>query len=312
VRGLCIEAQGADGVPRQLVEDMAFQVEAGRVVALVGESGSGKSLTALSLLQLLPSGVHVSSGSIKLDDRELLGLGSRLMTGIRGAELGMVFQEPMTALNPVFSIGDQIEEVLRHHRGLVRHEARLEALRLLERVSIPDPKRCIHAYPHELSGGMRQRVVTAIAVAGSPRLLVADEPTTALDVRTQDVLLDLLVGFARKDGMGLLLITHDLSLVAQRADQIYVLLRGHLCETGPVAEVLQHPIHPYTRGLLACTPRLEGERRDLPTIEDVVPDPASEQVDTLQGSQAAWWPGLPGGHRLEPAGPDRQVGVRAS
>ncbi|MDG2291491.1 MAG: ABC transporter ATP-binding protein [Phycisphaerales bacterium] len=293
-----------------LVEGMSFEVEAGSVVALVGESGSGKSLTALSMLQLLPHGVGVAGGSICLDGRELLDCSPREMSTIRGKQLGMVFQEPMTALNPVLTIGDQIEEVLRRHRGLSRSEARREAIALLERVAVPEPERCVKVYPHELSGGMRQRVVTAIAVAGSPRMLIADEPTTALDVRTQSLLLDLLVGFARNDGMGLLLITHDLSLVAERADHVYVLFRGHLCESGPVDAVLQHPIHPYTRGLLACTPRLDGPVRELPTIGDVVPDPSSELVDTTGGRRSAWWPDLPGGHHMEPAGEHRTVGVR--
>lgn len=311
VHNLCIDTIGESSDPQRLVDGMSLEVQAGQVVALVGESGSGKSLTALSLLQLLPQGVCITEGSIRLDGRELLDLSARELTAVRGKKIGMVFQEPMTALNPVLKVGDQIEEVLCRHRGLNRHEARREAVALLERVAVPDPQRCVGAYPHELSGGMRQRVLTAIAVAGFPRMLVADEPTTALDVRTQSLLLDLLVGFARDDGMGLLLITHDLSLVAERADHVYVLLRGHLCESGPADAVLQHPLHPYTRGLMACTPRLDGEIRDLPTIDEVVPDPSSEQVHTSNGLRSAWWPDLPGSHLVESAGAGRFVGIRA-
>ena len=310
VEHLCIAASASCPDSPGLVEGMSFDVEAGSVVALVGESGSGKSLTALSMLQLLPQGVGVVGGSIRLDGRELLDCTPREMATIRGSQLGMVFQEPMTALNPVFTIGDQIVEVLRRHRKLNRAQAQREAIALLERVAIPEPRRCVKVYPHELSGGMRQRVVTAIAVAGAPRMLVADEPTTALDIRTQSLLLDLLVGFARDDGMGLLLITHDLSLVAERADHVHVMFRGHLCESGPVDAVLEHPKHPYTRGLLACTPRLDGPVGDLPTIGDIVPDPSTEQVDTEGGPRPAWWPELPGRHQMEPAGKHRSVGVR--
>jgi peptide/nickel transport system ATP-binding protein len=312
VRNLHIEAVGLDRSRHAIVNGLSFDVEPGEVVALVGESGSGKSMTALSLLQLLPAGVRIGDGSIVLEQQELIGRSERELTALRGRSMGMVFQEPMTALNPVFSIGDQIREVLKRHRGMHRAEAEEAALGLLSRVAIPDPVRCLRAYPHELSGGMRQRVVTAIAVAGAPRLLIADEPTTALDVGTQALLLDLLTGFARTDGMGLLLITHDLSLVAEHADRICVLFRGHLCETGPVSEVLEHPEHPYTRGLLACTPRLEGTDRSLATMVDSVPDPASEQVVTSGGTQAAWWPDLPGTHRLEPVREGHQVAVRVS
>ena len=312
VRDLCIEAVGPAQQRQPIVHSLSFDVEAGQVVALVGESGSGKSLTALSLMQLLPGGVRLAGGSIRLEQEELIGRTGRELTALRGRSLGMIFQEPMSALNPVFSIGDQIQEVLKRHRGMTRVEARAAALDLLNRVAIPDPVRCLQAYPHELSGGMRQRVVTAIAVAGSPKLLIADEPTTALDVKTQSLLLDLLTEFARRDGMGLLLITHDLSLVAERADRVCVLFRGRLCESGPVSRVLEHPAHPYTRGLLACTPRLDGSDRSLPTMLDSVPDPAVEQVETRGGTNAAWWPDLPGTHRLETVEDGHLVAIRVS
>ena len=310
VRDLCIEAVGAEHRGHPIVDALSFEVGHGEVVAIVGESGSGKSLTALSLMQLLPAGVRIGGGSIMLEERELIGCSDRDIASLRGASIGMVFQEPMTALNPVFSIGDQLQEGLKRHRGMNGSEARDAALRLLERVAIPDPARCLRSYPHELSGGMRQRVVTAIAVAGGPRLLVADEPTTALDVGTQAVLLDLLTGFARRDGMGLLLITHDLTLVAEHADRVCVLFRGHVCESGPVDDVLEQPKHPYTRGLLACTPHLDSSNRGLVTMADSVPDPASEQVVTDGGTHPAWWPGLPGRHALELVREGHQVAVR--
>lgn len=310
VQDLRIESVGFDHRRHSIVEALSFEVDDGEVVAIVGESGSGKSLTALSLMQLLPSGVRIGGGSIRLDRRELIGCSDRDIASLRGGSIGMVFQEPMTALNPVFSIGDQIQEVLKRHRGMHRTEARDTALQLLERVAIPDPIRCLRCYPHELSGGMRQRVVTAIAVAGGPRLLIADEPTTALDVGTQAVLLDLLTGFARRDGMGLLLITHDLTLVAEHADRVCVMFRGHLCESGPVGDVLEHPEHPYTRGLLACTPRLDSANRGLVTMTDSVPDPEREEVATSGGTLPAWWPDLPGRHALELVREGHQVAVR--
>ncbi|MEE3002324.1 MAG: ABC transporter ATP-binding protein [Planctomycetota bacterium] len=310
VSGLSIEAVNAAGALRRVVEGISFSIESGRILALVGESGSGKSLTALSLLGLLPSGVRVAEGSIKLRGRELLGMSHHQWRTIRGCDVGMIFQEPMTALNPVFSIGEQVAEVLRHHGRLDRRNARREAVDLLERVAIPEPGRCARSYPHELSGGMRQRVVAAMAIAANPSILVADEPTTALDIGSQNAILDLIEGFARADGLGVLLISHDLALVEERADHVCVLYQGHVCETGPVEAVTGDPRHPYTRGLLSCTPRLSSRSRTLPTIEEVVEDPSSECVDTDAGRFRAWWPGLPGGYQLESIGPERLVGVR--
>ncbi len=310
VSGLSIDAVNAIGTSRRVVEGISFSIESGSILALVGESGSGKSLTALSLLGLLPSGVGVAEGSIKLQGRELLEMSHHQWRAIRGCEVGMIFQEPMTALNPVFSIGEQVAEVLRHHRRFDRRNARREAVDLLERVAIPEPGRCARSYPHELSGGMRQRVVAAMAIAAKPSLLVADEPTTALDIGSQNAILDLIEGFARADGLGVLLISHDLALVEERADHVCVLYEGHVCETGPVEVVTRDPRHPYTRGLLACTPRLSGSSRTLPTIEDVVENPSSESIDTDAGRFQAWWPGLPGGHQMEAIGPERLVGVR--
>jgi peptide/nickel transport system ATP-binding protein len=310
VSGLSIEAVNAAGAVRRIVEGISFSIESGRILALVGESGSGKSLTALSLLGLLPPGVRVAEGSIKLRGRELLEMSHHQWRTIRGCEVGMIFQEPMTALNPVFSIGEQVAEVLRHHRRLDRRNAKREAVDLLERVAIPEPGRCARSYPHELSGGMRQRVVAAMAIAANPSLLVADEPTTALDIGSQNAILDLIEGFARADGLGVLLISHDLTLVEERADHVCVLYQGHVCEMGPVEAVTGDPRHPYTRGLLSCTPRLSGQSRTLPTIEEVVEDPSSECVDTDAGRFRAWWPGLSGGYQLESIGPERLVGVR--
>ena len=310
VTGLSIEAMNTSGGSRRVVDGLSFSIEPGEILALVGESGSGKSLSAMSLMGLLPPGVCAVEGSIMLRGRELLGMSRHQWGAIRGCQIGMIFQEPMTALNPVFSIGEQVAEVLRHHRRLDRRDAMESSIRLLERVAIPDPDRCARSYPHELSGGMRQRVVAAMAIAAGPSLLLADEPTTALDMRSQKAILDLVEGFARTDGLGVLLISHDLALVEERADHVCVLYEGHVCETGPVELVTSDPRHPYTRGLLACTPRLSGSGGRLSTIEDVVGDPASETIETDVGHCNAWWPGLPGSHQMHSIGPDRLVGVR--
>ena len=309
VTGLTIEAMNTTGETRRIVDGLSFTIGPGEILALVGESGSGKSMSALSVIGLLPQGVRAVEGSIRLRGRELLGMSPHEWRTMRGAEVGMIFQEPMTALNPVFTIGEQIAEVLRHHRGLDRREAMEASVRLLQRVAIPEPERCARSCPHELSGGMRQRVVAAMAIAAGPSLLLADEPTTALDMRSQKAILDIVEGFAREDGLGVLLISHDLALVEERADHVCVLYEGHVCETGPVELVTSDPRHPYTRGLLACTPRLSGPGGRLPTIEDVVGDPSSESIETDGGRCKAWWPGLPGSHRMHSIGPDRFVGV---
>jgi peptide/nickel transport system ATP-binding protein len=250
---------------------VSLQVERGQTVGLIGESGCGKSLTALAIMGLLPEGAQIS-GSICLAGQELTTLGEPALCHLRGAAMGMVFQEPMTALNPVHTIGRQIAEPLLLHKGLGRAAARAEALRLLERVKLPQAARRLDAYPHQLSGGQRQRVVIAMALACGPQLLIADEPTTALDVTTQREVLDLIAELVAADGMGLLLISHDLGVMADRVDRMQVMYAGQVVEAGPTADVFRAPTHPYTQGLFAARPRLglaRGTR--LKTIEGRVP-----------------------------------------
>ncbi len=243
--------------PLTAVEGLSFTVAAGETVAIVGESGSGKSVTAMSIMRLLGAGVR-HAGEIRFEGVDLLAAPERALRAVRGNRIGMIFQEPMSALNPVQPVGRQIAEGLRLHRHLSRGQADVQALALLERVGIPAPCRRAKEYPHQLSGGMRQRVMIAMALACDPALLIADEPTTALDVTVQAQILDLLREQTRQLGSGLMLITHDLGVVAEFADRVVVVYAGRKVEEGPVAEILSSPRHPYTRGLLAATPRLCG------------------------------------------------------
>jgi oligopeptide/dipeptide ABC transporter ATP-binding protein len=253
------------------VDGMSGAVEAGRTLGLVGESGCGKTMTALAITRLIPPPGWISGGQIIFDGVDLLQLSESQMRARRGTDVAMIFQEPMTALNPVLTVGTQIAEVVRQHRGLDRraaHAAATDALRLVE---IPDPERRVDEYPHELSGGMRQRVMIAIALACRPRLLIADEPTTALDVTIQAQILDLLTNLRAQLGMALLLVTHDLGIVAERADEIAVMYAGRLVERGPVAAVFARPLHPYTAALLRSLPRLGASVARLQTIPGNVP-----------------------------------------
>ncbi len=253
------------------LRSMSFTLARGATLGLVGESGCGKSLTALALMGLLPDGAQVS-GSIRFDGRELTALDDDAMDALRGERIGMVFQEPMTALNPVHRIGAQIAESLRLHKQMSAAAARAEALRLLERVQLPRARERLDAYPHELSGGQRQRVVIAIALACGPDLLIADEPTTALDATIQREVLDLLDELRRDSGMALLLISHNLDVMAARVDRIAVMYGGQIVESGPTREVFEQRAHPYTRGLFAARPALglaRGSR--LHTIRGRVP-----------------------------------------
>ena len=240
------------------VRELDFEVRAGETLAIVGESGSGKSLTALALMRLLPRGARVASGRIEIAGRDVATIGEREMRAIRGREIAMIFQEPMTSLNPVMTVGVQIAEVLRLHEKLSRSAARARAIELLDLVRVADPHLRVDEYPHRLSGGMRQRVMIAIAVACRPKLLIADEPTTALDVTIQAQVLDLLDRLRRELGMALLLITHDLGVVGQWADRVMVMYAGRKVEEGTPDVVLGAPMHPYTRGLLKASPR-DGE-----------------------------------------------------
>src|SRR4051812_39094047 len=236
------------------VLDVSFQVAAGETLCLVGESGSGKSVTALSIMRLVQRPGRIAGGKIVFKGRDLLSLDDRAMQKVRGAEIGLVFQEPMTALNPVFTIGNQIEETLAVH-GIARgREARDRAVELLESVSMPDAPRRVREYPHQLSGGLRQRALIALALACNPSLLIADEPTTALDVTIQAQILDLLRNLQQRFKLALLLITHDLGVVAEMADRVAVMYAGRIVEEARVRDLFRDPRHPYTRGLLASIP----------------------------------------------------------
>ena len=257
------------------VREVSLSLESGRMLALVGESGCGKSVTALSVLQLIPRppGRFEPASRIRFQGQELLELSEEAMQEIRGNEISMIFQEPMTSLNPIFTVGDQITEAILQHQALSAEEARNRALDMLRQVAISSPERRIDQYPHELSGGMKQRVMIAMAIACRPALLIADEPTTALDVTIQAQILDLLDQLRDQTGMAILLITHNLGIVAQYAHRVAVMYAGKIVEEGTVEEIFEHPAHPYTRGLLNSLPReTPGER--LESIPGTVPHPA--------------------------------------
>jgi oligopeptide/dipeptide ABC transporter ATP-binding protein len=253
------------------VDDVSFSIDQGETLALVGESGCGKSMTALSLLRLLPEPGKIVGGEILLDGHDLLRLPDVEMRRIRGNDISMIFQEPMTSLNPVLRIGDQIAEALCLHRGVTLQQALEEAASLLEQVGVSDSGRRLRNYPHQLSGGQRQRIMIAMALACDPKLLIADEPTTALDVTIQAQIMDLLMELKQERQMATLLISHDLGVVASNADKLAVMYAGQIVEQGSVRQVFANPLHPYTRGLLQCVPRL-GQKQDLPTIAGQIPD----------------------------------------
>jgi oligopeptide/dipeptide ABC transporter ATP-binding protein len=254
------------------VDGVSFRIDRAHTLAIVGESGCGKSVTALSVMGLVAPPGRVA-GSIRFEGRELVGLPERAWQDLRGNGMAMIFQEPMTSLNPAFTIGVQIAEGLRRHRGLSQDSARARALEMLQRVHIPAPQQRLHEHPHRLSGGMRQRVMIAMALACEPRLLIADEPTTALDVTIQAQILDLLRALQRETGSAIVLITHDMGVVAEMADEVAVMYAGRIVERAPVGELFRRPEHPYTVGLLGAIPRLHGERSRLASIEGQVPSP---------------------------------------
>jgi peptide/nickel transport system ATP-binding protein len=271
VTDLRVRLQTARG-PAEALRGVSFQIARGETLGLIGESGCGKSMTALALMGLLPQGA-VASGSIRFDGRELVGLGDDDWCRLRGNRLGMVFQEPMTALNPLHTIGAQVAEPLRLHREFTRTAARAEALRLLERVRLPQAARRLDAYPHQLSGGQRQRVGIAIALACGPDLLIADEPTTALDVTIQGEILDLIAELVQGSAMALLLISHDLGVMARGVEKLLVMYGGTVVESGPTASVFERLAHPYTRGLFGARPKLGATRGTrLATIAGRVPE----------------------------------------
>ncbi|WP_425450240.1 ABC transporter ATP-binding protein [Virgifigura deserti] len=259
-----------------VVEDVSFTVAAGRTVGLVGESGCGKSVTAMSIMRLQPSPPsHIDGGRILFEGTDLLALPESAMRGVRGDRIGMIFQEPMTSLNPTLSIGFQIGEVLRLHRGMTGAAAREKSIEILRLVGVGAVERRVDQYPHQLSGGLRQRVMIAMALVCNPRLLIADEPTTALDVTIQAQILELLRRLQRELGMAILLITHDLGIVAEFCDEVVVMYAGRVVERSGVRPLFASPRHPYTAGLLAAMPRLTKRGGRLVTIPGMVPPPAA-------------------------------------
>jgi peptide/nickel transport system ATP-binding protein len=268
---LSIENLSVGVGPLRILDGVSFAIERGEVLSLVGESGSGKSVTALSIIRLLSDPARITAGRILFEGRDLPDCSEADMRSIRGAQIAMIFQEPMSSLNPVLTIGEQIVETIVWHQNISRRAARERAIALLEMVEIPAAARRIDDYPHHLSGGMRQRVMIAIALACRPTLLIADEPTTALDVTVQAQILDLLRNLQREMSMSVLLITHDLGVVAEFADRVVVLYAGRVVESAPVGTLFSDPSHPYTRGLIASMPSLDGPVRRPAAIAGSVP-----------------------------------------
>ncbi|MBI1338798.1 ATP-binding cassette domain-containing protein [bacterium] len=272
VEGLSVVFRTERG-PLRAVDDVSFEVARSETLAIVGESGSGKSVTALSVLKLLGDAGRIDRGRVVFDGADLAGLDDRAMRAVRGNRISMIFQEPMTSLNPVLTIGEQVAEPIRLHRGLDRKAALEAAAQLLERVAIPDARRRLNEYPHRFSGGMRQRVMIAMALACQPALIIADEPTTALDVTVQAQILSLLKSLTREMQSALILITHDLGLVARHADRVAVMYAGRIVESAPARALFASPKHPYTRGLIASAPRLDSSPQTrLETIGGQPPD----------------------------------------
>jgi len=257
------------------IEDVSFSLKEGEILGIVGESGSGKSVTALTIMGLLPRPpARIAAGSVMFQGQDLTKLSAREMQRIRGPGIAMIFQEPMTSLNPVFSIGDQIMETIRAHENLPAAALRKRAIDMLDKVGIPSAARRLDDYPHQMSGGQRQRVMIAIALACNPKLLIADEPTTALDVTIQAQILDLLMDLRDEFRMAIMVITHNMGVIAETADRVLVMYAGRVIEEAPVARVFDHPVHPYTRGLLECVPSITEDRARLIAIPGTLPDPA--------------------------------------
>ena len=271
LRRLAVSFATDDGTVHA-VDGIDLALARGRTLGLVGESGCGKSVTSLAIMGLLPPENSKVNGEIHFEGRNLLTLNADTMRDLRGARLAMIFQEPMTSLNPAYTVGDQIVEAIQRHQGLSAADARTRAIEMLRIVRIPSPERRVDDYPHKLSGGMRQRAMIAMALACGPELLIADEPTTALDVTIQAQILDLMRGLRRDTGTAIILITHDLGVVAEMADDVAVMYAGQIVERAPVRELFARPEHPYTVGLLGSIPRLDEKRERLPSIEGRVPD----------------------------------------
>ena len=273
VKNLSTEFPVKKGIVRA-VEDVSFDVDQGEILAIVGESGSGKSVTSLSVMGLLAEPGHVAGGSMEFEGKDLVTLSEREYRELRGNDMAMIFQEPMTSLNPVYRVGKQIVEAIRTHENVSKKEARERAIDMLRKVGIPSPEKRIDDYPHQMSGGMRQRVMIAMALSCNPKLLIADEPTTALDVTIQAQILDLLRRLRDDTGRAVLLITHDLGVVSETADRVVVMYCGQVVEEAEVRTLFDHPMHPYTLGLLKSIPRLEDDdSKRLYMIKGMVPNP---------------------------------------
>ena len=291
VRDLCVEFQTVEGRV-QAVDHLSYTLHKGEKLGIVGESGSGKSVSSLAMMQLIPNPPgRVTGGEILYKGRDLVKLSEKEMQKLRGNEISMIFQEPMTSLNPIIQCGKQIAESLRLHRGMNKKEAAEEAVRMMKAVGIANPEVRAHEYPHQMSGGMRQRVMIAMALACQPQILIADEPTTALDVTIQAQILDLIRDLNREMNAAVLFITHDLGVVSELCDTVIVMYTGHIVEQAPVRELFRDPKHPYTVGLLNAIPAITKERKPLKTIEGVVPNP----TERIEG--CSFWPRCP--HALE-------------
>ncbi len=262
------------GAPANVVDGVSFSVQRGKTLAIVGESGCGKSVTSMALMGLLPDTAKIAARMSALLDEALLGMPDERLLDVRGNRMAMIFQEPMTSLNPVFTIGEQIAESVIRHQGLSARDARQRALQMLEKVRVPDAAQRLDAYPHELSGGMRQRAMIAMALANDPALIIADEPTTALDVTIQAQILSLIANLQAETGTAMILITHDLGVVAEVADDVMVMYAGRVVESGPVKTLFDDPQHPYTIGLMGSMPSIGPREGRLATINGRVPTPA--------------------------------------
>ncbi|HEX5325624.1 MAG TPA: ABC transporter ATP-binding protein [Acetobacteraceae bacterium] len=281
-----------DGVVRA-VEGLSFHIDAGETIGIVGESGCGKSVTSMSIMRLIPEPPGRIVGSIRFQGRDLLALSEDEMRGIRGNDISMIFQEPMTSLNPVLTVGRQITETLRLHQGLQARDAEAKAIEMLMLVGIPEPARRVREYPHQLSGGMRQRVMIAMALACNPKLLIADEPTTALDVTIQAQILDLMRDLQQRLGSAIMLITHDLGVVAEMAERVVVMYAGRKVEEAPVREIFARPMHPYTQGLLGAVPKLGSSletrgRSRLTEIPGLVPSLREPIIGCAFAGRCPW------------------------
>ena len=287
VRDLCVEFQTVEGRV-QAVDHLSYTLHKGEKLGIVGESGSGKSVSSLAMMQLIPNPPgRVTGGEILYKGKDLVKLSEKEIQKLRGNEISMIFQEPMTSLNPIIQCGKQIAESLRLHRGMNKKEAAEEAVRMMKAVGIANPEVRAHEYPHQMSGGMRQRVMIAMALACQPQILIADEPTTALDVTIQAQILDLIRDLNREMNAAVLFITHDLGVVSELCDTVIVMYTGHIVEQAPVRELFRDPKHPYTVGLLNAIPAITKERKPLKTIEGVVPNP----TERIEG--CSFWPRCP-------------------